>query len=483
MSNQIFLLSGIGSRSARPEAAQDRPEIKVSLPYLLLVLSASLLHLGAEHSVLPLLVASIYFFIGLLVVSLPKIGGVWERRIYTRVFSAGFMAAGIAAVYRVYSEDPQGDVRHFFDSASSSLAGWTLIEISFISEGALAIVIWRSAFDLMSSLGFPREQYVGIMVNVLIVALSGVVALKMARHLYGDDPYRFRRLIILFSACGLLWLFSGILLRDSVILLGVSLLAYAWLYFLAKPDVGLRLLLVSASSFLAFVYFGFMRAEFVFVPVAMAMAAVSALLFSKKTGKDKMIAYFLVLIGLMIVGWLLAIFGEALQLVLSRGREGYADGASQTHADDSLGMALVVNQPIPLRLVLGSVYLFVFPVPFWSGFQLDSVYHLFKSFNVIYFYFVIPLLLLAVRKLWKEKPLRTPGALFLLFLIIGFTLAIAVTSLETRHHGAFFAPLFLLALLPDMRVRSEKRGYKQLLTFVLVGVVFVHLAWLVLKFL
>ena len=106
---------------------------------------------------------------------------------------------------------------------------------------------------------------------------------------------------------------------------------------------------------------------------------------------------------------------------------------------------------------------------------------LFKSFNVFYFYFVIPLLILALRRLWKDKSSRSPPVLFLLFLVIGFTLAIAGSSLETRHHGAFFVPLFLLALAPDLRIRSEWRQYKQLLILFLSGVGLVHLAWIVLK--
>lgn len=75
-------------------------------------------------------------------------------------------------------------------------------------------------------------------------------------------------------------------------------------------------------------------------------------------------------------------------------------------------MTLIVSQPLPIRLVLGSVYLFVFPIPVWSGFQLESAYPLFKSLNAIYFYFLLPFLVISFRVLWRDAFSRTPLRLF-----------------------------------------------------------------------
>ena len=69
----------------------------------------------------------------------------------------------------------------------------------------------------------------------------------------------------------------------------------------------------------------------------------------------------------------------------------------------------------------------------------------------------------------------------MLFVSVGFTLAIAGTSLETRHFGNFLVPVFVLALLPDLRIRIERRHYRQLLILMLGGVAVVHAAWVVLK--
>jgi len=70
---------------------------------------------------------------------------------------------------------------------------------------------------------------------------------------------------------------------------------------------------------------------------------------------------------------------------------------------------------------------------------------------------------------------------FLLLLSLGFTIAIACTSLEARHFVVFLPPIFLLALLPDFSARSVRVNYKQHLTFTFACVTVVHLAWVAIK--
>ena len=459
--------------------------VRINLINLLLFTSGSLIIFFAYFSVLPIIASGLTCYAFYIFLKLTKLGGIYERFIFNRVFAVGYLMAGVAAIYANHFEDVgqlNSDAASFFDIASG-LQGveLTLIELQIIHESALAIVLWRAVYDFFASLGFPRERYIGILVNMTAVALSGVVALKMTRLVFGHDPERFRRLTSLFACCGLFWLFAGIHLRDSVVLLSVTGLAYGWLHFLTKPDLGRRLLQIIALSLLAGLFFGFLRGEFMFVPIAMAMAGTAALMFGRKSRRNRLVPYMLVLVGLAMGGGMLATFSEAIQYALFKGNEDYSELASAQHGTDSLGMALIVNQAMPIRLLLGSVYLFVFPIPFWIGFQLDSAYSLFKSFNVVFFYFVVPLLGLSVTRLWTNKSKHTPAILFVLFLSLGFTFAIAGTSLETRHFGAFLAPIFVLALLPDLHVSAVRRNYKKLLKIMFFGVAIVHLAWIFLK--
>lgn len=446
----------------------------------------ALINAASYLSLDPVLLSVLFFIFFYMLLLLPSVGGVYERYIFTRIFMVGFLMAGVAAVYANQLLD-QGqlfsDASSFFEMASASnLRYLPLIELQALHEGALAIKLWAAAYDFFSALGFPRERYVGVLINVCTVALTGVVTLKIARLLYGYDPVRFKRLTLIFSLCGLFWLFAGIHLRDSIVLLAVTALAHVWLYFLQKPDLGGRLLLVTALSLLAGLFMGYLRGEFVFVPIAMSMAATAALMFVSDS-RRKVVLYLLVIVGLAVAGWLAMTFGEAIQYTLLQGNQNYADHAADQHSADSLGIRLIVNQSMPIRLVLGSIYLFVFPIPFWSGFQLESVYDVFKSFNVIFFYFLLPLLVLALLKIWKDKSSRSAAILFLLLLSLGFTVAIAGTSLETRHFGVFLPPMLVLALLPDLRIRTVRNHYTQLLMIMFVGVILVHIAWVLLKLL
>lgn len=469
----------------RAVGRNGQSELSFNRINLLLCGFGAALHLAAYFSLLPTVLAGVFYGLAYLVLPLARLGGRFELAIFNRTFAVGWVVAGVAAIYANHFHDAgqlYSDAGGFFEMAASQQVGdLSLIELQLMHEGALAIVLWAAVYDLFATLGFPRERYVGIIVNVTAVALTAVVTLKMARLVFGDDPYRFRRLTLLFSACGLFWLFAGIHIRDSIVLLAVTVLGYAWLQFLSKPNFGVPLLRITGASLLAGSYLGFLRGDFVFVPLAMAMAAIAALLLGRGNRRFRRIAYGMAAVGLAVISIMLLSFGDIIFYILSRGSEGYGELAAEEHGAGSLGMSLIINQALPIRIILGSGYLYLFPIPFWSGFQLDSAYALFKSFNVIFFYFIIPLLLMAIWQLWKRNESRSVFLLFWLFLSLGFTMAIAGTSVETRHFGVFLPYVFLLALLPDLRQKINLNNYRRILVLVLGGVFFIHFSWVVVK--
>jgi hypothetical protein len=71
--------------------------------------------------------------------------------------------------------------------------------------------------------------------------------------------------------------------------------------------------------------------------------------------------------------------------------------------------------------------------------------------------------------------------MFLLIVFIGFTLSVALTSLETRHFGNFLAPFLILLLIPNPEVRRDRREYRQWLITLLAIMGSVHLAWVAIK--
>jgi hypothetical protein len=457
------------------------------LPSLAFLAMGCLLHIFAYQSLGPVAAVVIFFMLGTCLLRLPSAGGYFERIGFRLVFAIGWFMAGIAAVYANYLNDPFqnfSDAAWFFELASMNSADTSLTSIQAIqsiTEGAGAVVIWRAVYDAFAVIGFEKGRYLGVLVNVTSVAFSCVFAVKIARLVYGNDTSRLNRLIFIFSMCGLFWLFAAIHLRDGLVLLGVTALSYIWTRYLEKPEIQNIVFLVAATIF-AFAFFGLLRTEFLFVPLAMLVGGLAAsLMFSKSRGSIKVITYILALIGMVITGVVFSNLQEELLSSLIRGNEGYSEAAGLRGSSDSLGMALIVNQPILLRLILGSAYLFIFPIPVWAGFQLESAYHLFKSLNVLFFYALIPLIALSLLRIARDKAVRTPSLMFLLFIVIGFTLAIAGTSLEGRHFGAFLVPVLVLALLPDLTLKKYRHIYKVYLVIFISMMAMLHFVWLVIK--
>jgi len=72
--------------------------------------------------------------------------------------------------------------------------------------------------------------------------------------------------------------------------------------------------------------------------------------------------------------------------------------------------------------------------------------------------------------------------MFLGFTVLGFMVAIAGTSLETRHFGSFFAALAVLACVPDLRAYKDRTAYRFLALGLVGAMLVLHAAWLALKF-
>lgn len=455
-------------------------------PFDFLILYAgSLINIYAYGSLPSLLLAPVFLIIGQLTLWITRTNGFFERRILLRTFSIGWMMAGIAAIYCNIFLDPQQlylDAGVFFSvTTSRETEQLNFLQIQAVYENALPIVIWRELYNIVAALGFEKERYIGILFNVLIMAFTGVIAIRISQLIYGKDTQRSRLMILLFSSCGLFWMYSAIHIRDSIVLISVTTLIAIWIKFLIRPSFGLNFFSALIATLGGTLIFGFLRKEFIFVPGALVCAGVSALLLSKDSQSNRREALALATCTLVAVAALAANYSDLIFLTLSDGNETYENLSKMESGSDSLGMKLIYNQPFLIRLLAGTIYIFVFPIPFWSGFQLQSAYHLFKSLNVIFFYAFLPLLLIAIGQIWEQGRRASPVHLFLVFTSLGFTLAIAGTSLENRHLGAFLVPIFLLSLLPNLTERKTIRKYQRLLKLMLAGVFGVHTLWLILK--
>lgn len=455
-----------------------------TLVALALAAAGVILSVFAYGSLVPTLTAAVVFGIVLAALLLTPLGGSFERRMFVMAFAVCWLMSGVAAVYAEKFDDRsqlKSDASTFYELSAAPVRAVSVDDLRVLTEGAGAVVAWRKVYAFARLLGLDPKRHIGILVNILAVSLAGVLVVKAGRVLYGEDPARLSILVLLFCTCGLYWLFASVHLRDGVILLGIAALLLAWIRYLVLRRTRDIIVLALASAF-GLLFFGLLRTEFAFVPLAMLLAGLIALmLFDRGHGARRLFFFATAIIGLAILMVLAASKLEEITAQISRGLELYSELSSQSSDKDSLGVRYVTSAAVPIRVLLGSVYLFVFPVPFWAGFQLESVYNLFKSCNVLFFYVFTPLLIYAAWRLLRRADGRSAATMFLLVVSAGFTMAVAGTSLETRHFGVFTPAMLLLAASVPLRDPRTAQKVRSLTGLYVAAIVLLHVAWALVK--
>ncbi|MEI6628904.1 MAG: hypothetical protein WCN27_05855, partial [Alphaproteobacteria bacterium] len=410
-------------------------------------------------------VVAIFFILGRLLIECLN-ASFLERRAYTLTFSVCLFWASISALYlMVFNDDFQrnNDAAHFFEFASAG-AEIPLSQMPFLTDGFGAVYLWRCFYDFFSYLGFQKEPYIGVLVNIVCVSITAVITLKIAKKIFGEDNARLNQLIIMLACCGYFWFFAAIHMRDCYVLLLVTMFFYWWVSYLTKPSFSRLLMLIGLSLIGSYIFLT-LRDEFFYIPLGMALAAVSATRLASNKSRKAYLLYFVSLIAILLLSiWFSDLLSEILKLIKVGGNSYTQLGLSESD-EHSIGSQLILKQPPWIKVILGSGYLFLFPIPFWSGFQLETAYSLLKSLNVIFMYFLIPLIALAAIRLRQDRRLRTVPVVFLIFMVAEFTFVTACSSLETRHFGVCIVALLLLGLIPDLRNPSERKKYKIFLLY------------------
>lgn len=467
--------ANVGSPTARAS---------VSITTALLFVAGASLQIWLYASILPLvfiLLVSSPVFLWLLLRGDTMSA---EFSIFSRTLAIGNFAAGIAAYFAIVLLDPYqiaSDASSFFEMSSRAGPARSIQDLQTITEGAGAVVLWTWFYDFANALGFPRLPYVGIAMNVLMVAFASIICLRSARSLYGNDEYRFKRLELFFSFSGVLWLFAGVHIRDSVIFFAVVVLAHFWIIYLSQLDKAKLLPAISVTGLLM-PGLQVLRNEFFYVPLLIAAIALLALNFSRGRGDSRFIMMLSMLLCTALIFVAAIVFGSQIEQLLLLGQESYGTQSLEEARSGSLGISLIVEQILPIRLALGIPYLLYFPIPFWIGFNGESAVQLFKSVNALSFYIVSAFAFAGMARIALSRQLRSPAFVFVAVTPIALSAVIALTSLETRHFGAFVSFLFLAGLLPDMRDKRDARLTRFLVIMVLLAMSLVHLAWFALRY-
>lgn len=491
--------------SSNPAATESRPQAQVEaavdrrarrhsavLPLsILTVFSGGLLQSYANGTMDAFYTSLLLLLVGACLVSgvLPRKSA--ELRAFVMSFSLSVLVGGLAQAYALYAFDtPMSttDANNFFNSILTRPPFHTLEELAtawlgerFLGFGApLAIVIWQRVYHVFALLGFTHGPYIGVQFNALVVGLAGSLTVYTARAMFGDDPWRLRRVAHLYAGCGLFLLFGAVLIRDGFTLFLNLLVFWGLIRWLQHPTVR-RYAIALAITAAAGLAMWYLRRNSTYLFGLFHMMA----LFCWYWRGRRSMGHTLATLSLpLILAFASAFFYQYFSAsfdVLTRESENYVELAAKDSLSDSLGMALVVNQPLPIRATLGSGVLLAFPIPLWAYLEAGaSEYELIKTWQGLYMIAMLPLALagfLGVLYNIRRRGEFVSEQVFIALYAAGMLAAVAATSLETRHIGQFLPAFILLAALPDTRQRKERRRVATM-RFTWIAILgAVHLAW------
>lgn len=420
-----------------------------------------------------------------------------EVRAFGLAYAACLAAGGLAQCYSlVVFDQPMStnDANNFFNALLTeppyySLHDWATIWTGdrFLGFGApLALVIWQQVYHVFSGMGFAHGPYVGVMFNALAVGLAGGVTVATARELFGSDRVRLRRTGTLFAFCGIFWLFGAILIRDCFTLLLNAAVLWGLVRLVNRPSLR-NLILSAVVTLCASACIWYLRKNSIYLFGLFYLLAFVCWYWRGKASIAHVFATLSLPAVLIVASAFLYQYFEATIDAILYTSEFYEGSAAQSSQDDSLGMALVVNQPAPVRATLGSGVLMAFPIPLWAYLKAGATeYELIKTWQGVYKLFLLPL---ALAGFWivVKRAIHARATLNAQFFIAVYAVlmlvAVAGTTLETRHYGQFMPAVILLAVVPDMGVPADRKKRRNM-AFLWLGVLgTVHLAWAGMRFL
>ncbi len=409
-------------------------------------------------------------------------------RAFALTYGACVLAAGLSQTYSQWAFGmPMStpDTGAFFGAILRDPPFYRIGE-RFPVNAPYAVIVWQQVYTTALHLGFSFGVWIGVLFNALLVGLTGGIMVLAAGELVDSDPVRLRRVGTLAAWCGMFWLFGALFLRDAFTLLVNTVVLWMLIRVVHRPRAE-RLLAAGAAVLAgAWCMLGLRPAS---APLFAAFAVLAAVtwLWLRRPGLGRLLAVVVVLMGAVL---LYARVQQALETVsgsVAAVSETYRRVGTGAASEGSLGMALIVGQPLPVRLALGSVFVLISPVPLWATLSTHAVDYLhLKTAHGIYMVVIMPLVILGgwttLRALRGPRRAARAAALFVLLYALAALLAVAATSLETRHFGQFLPAVILLAGLPDLRDPAARGRLRLARAHWLALVVLIHLAWSVLKF-
>lgn len=453
----------------------------------LLILLGGAIQGYANGTIDALFVAVLLLFTGFAVIKIVFPDKRSEMRAFLLTYGACVFAGGLAQLYSLQVFDnSQSTIDSFtFLREISPQPPWTtMASLHPNINSRLAIVIWQQVYKMAYWLGLAFGPYTGIMFNAFVMGLTGSIAVATARKFFGDDLWRLHRVGTLFALCGLFILFGSVLIRDCFTTFFNALVLLWIIRWLIRPSFRNLLfaaLLIGVSAY-AMV---FLRLQAVALFWLYVFLAFLCWLLSQKMNMARLIATFFAMCALLISSPYILNYVQTSEESRSEGMERYANKGRDTSSADSLGMRLVVNQPLPIRLVMGSGVMMISPIPLWANFKINSLdYDWIRGYHGFYQVITLPLIfagLLAVLRMVRRDWKQAVPLLFLVAYLFMNIAAVVTTSQEQRHLGQFLTAFLILAALPDTRKTATRKELQRIAIWWFSVVLLIHLAWAIMK--
>ena len=469
-----------------PELGTAVTEDRVFAGASVAAIAAILLLCVTYQSLGPIVVYCTTLGFGLALTTLGSNGARGVTRAFLMAFLCAVCAAAIGGVYAVWFDDPQqlfSDASGFEELAASD-AGSPLGELDGFGthEGPLPILAWRLWYAAWGFIGIPHARYVGLALNGALVAASGVLATLICNRLLESPLAAAKRLQDWLAVCGLLWLASGIHLRDSFALFATLGLVYCWSRVLVRPGSALSILLLAGGVLLFAAYADFIRRGMSMLNILVAACALLGWIADMIVGLNpRQRGRALVTFAITAVVITLVITPAILPRFAGERRQEYDALRDSTTPSSEVTTALLHSNSPVVRLVWGSAHLLVFPIPSWSYLVASpaSAYFLFKSANILYLLLIMPPAVGFLLKLPALGRVRLRIAIFLCTVSGSLIAAVALTSIEGRHTIPSVVLLTVLGCAAMEFPRQTMRSGNIIAISYLGIVVLAHLIWAV----
>lgn len=461
-----------------------------------LILVGSALQGCANGTIDAIPVALLYWLLGYVGVRSIFSNAQAERRAFLLTYAICIFTGGLVQCYSIWAfGKPQStvDAIGFFDAILPQPPYYTWENLSSLWTGEgpvgrgapLAVAIWQYAYHFRWLLGLSFGPYVGVMLNALVMGLAAAITVRTARELFEADEWRLRRVGTLFAFCGLFMLFGSILIRDCFTTFFNALVLWGIVHWLSRPSMKSLLwaLLLTGISIGAMTY---LRSRSVPLFGFFWFLAIVCWFMSKRLNATRLCVVLLGSMILVLLSTYLLSFLQTTRMLQSSNQDAYAEKLAETSQEDSMAMRFLVQQPLPVRLVLGTGSRMVFPIPLWAYFRAQaSEYHLFKGYHGLFQALVMPMFLagfLAIPSIYRRERRAAMPIVFLGLYLLMNVEAVMATSLEQRHIAQFMPAFFIIAAIPDTRDKKTLNTVQALAAGWLAVVVTAHLAWFILKY-